>query len=632
MAAMSVNEEIVFRIMLAPDVHLGFADEDSTRFPTILTEADDEDYSFNIAVRDVPRPSELTAINIKPLVFQKGSTQLAIYGLGHQNDTKLHNRFRNNKVNFHDLDKERVNVCLLHQNRVARRREDFIPESLLPADLDLIVWGGEDECNFNLQQRVVQTGRAVTTSLTNVNSCLKHIGILEVKNKQFEAQQFLTRVIESMILGSAAQRTGNDAQPTLPLIHIIVEYNEEDQLFNLTRFGQHFVGRVANPFSLVKINSTRNPGQGTNGPVNMRILSVGGVNEAVMALVDRRDTDALEDCVDFQRLAAVTELQQRTARIGLDYQVNRVRDSMAIEHHVLAMLLDSEQRQQIRRQKELESLRGVSISVADIAGFTAQQLADRAIALGQQRAMVHQPAMVRQAHQPLMVHQPALVRQAHQPLMVQQPALVQHPVIIQQAIMGQAASQHQVMAQQPIMDQAIVQQSAFLQNRTQQFANQNYLLASTSNAHVDTSAGYYRASGTPSSDTDSSTTSSSWVDRLDGVTQYRRSTTYQQPDLDTIAQYQRPSPYGADEIATDLQHRGSTNVLLRDHAGQYLHPTGNTVQQPAGNSAQQPDDDIVYLGFSNEPRNQDQGPRRKRPKLETKTGDSSCQPHYNQHG
>ncbi len=56
------------------------------------------------------------------------------------------------------------NICVLHQNRVARGVKDYIPEDQLPDFMNLIVWGHEHDCRVvpeeapNGQYHITQPG------------------------------------------------------------------------------------------------------------------------------------------------------------------------------------------------------------------------------------------------------------------------------------------------------------------------------------------------------------------------------------------------------------------------------------------------------------------------------------------
>ena len=60
-----------------------------------------------------------TGIAIKPVLLRKGSTRLAMYGVGNIKDQRMHYELRSNRVRmFMPKDKDNwFNILLLHQNR-----------------------------------------------------------------------------------------------------------------------------------------------------------------------------------------------------------------------------------------------------------------------------------------------------------------------------------------------------------------------------------------------------------------------------------------------------------------------------------------------------------------------------------
>jgi double-strand break repair protein MRE11 len=61
-------------------------------------------------------------INIYPILFEKGNTHFALYGLGYIRDERLHATFQERKVRFfrpHDKQDEWFSVFCIHQNRFA---------------------------------------------------------------------------------------------------------------------------------------------------------------------------------------------------------------------------------------------------------------------------------------------------------------------------------------------------------------------------------------------------------------------------------------------------------------------------------------------------------------------------------
>lgn len=111
--------------------------------------------------------SSLENIDIHPLLFRKGETNLAIYGLGSIRDERLHRIFLKNQINLlrpvHQAE-DWFNIFVIHQNRVAHGPKNYIPEQFLHEFLDVVIWGHEHDCRitpeFNTLQKffVIQPG------------------------------------------------------------------------------------------------------------------------------------------------------------------------------------------------------------------------------------------------------------------------------------------------------------------------------------------------------------------------------------------------------------------------------------------------------------------------------------------
>lgn len=65
---------------------------------------------------------DVESIKVSPILLQKGSTRLALYGLGSIRDERLHRSFKRGKVLFVRPPTDEgdwFNVLVLHQNRFA---------------------------------------------------------------------------------------------------------------------------------------------------------------------------------------------------------------------------------------------------------------------------------------------------------------------------------------------------------------------------------------------------------------------------------------------------------------------------------------------------------------------------------
>ena len=94
------------------------------------------------------RQDQVNKIEISPLLLQKGSTKIALYGLGSLRDERLNRMFEQKKVRFlrpeagDDAEEDPFfNIFALHQNRdLGRGSKNFVHESMIPDWMDIVVW------------------------------------------------------------------------------------------------------------------------------------------------------------------------------------------------------------------------------------------------------------------------------------------------------------------------------------------------------------------------------------------------------------------------------------------------------------------------------------------------------------
>ncbi|XP_053176683.1 double-strand break repair protein MRE11 [Scomber japonicus] len=253
-------------------------------------------------------------IEISPILMQKGSTKLALYGLGSIPDERLYRMFVNNQVTMlrpkEDQD-EWFNLFTIHQNRSKHGPTNYIPEQFLDEFLDLVVWGHEHECLIqptrNEQQLfyVTQPGSSVATSLSPGEAAKKHIGLLRVKGRKMNLQKIplktvrqffiqdvvladyqdlftpdtpqVTKKVENfccakvneMLDEAERERLGCPLTPEKPLIRIRVDYSGGFEAFNTSRFSQKFVDRVANPKDIIHFLRRREQKEDIKDEVNI---------------------------------------------------------------------------------------------------------------------------------------------------------------------------------------------------------------------------------------------------------------------------------------------------------------------------------------------------------------------------
>ncbi|KAL5081714.1 hypothetical protein RYX36_010135 [Vicia faba] len=230
-------------------------------------------------------------ITINPILIKKGSTAVALYGLGNIRDERLNRMFQTpHAVQWMRPESHEgcevsdwFNILVLHQNRVKTNPKNAINEHFLPRFLDFIVWGHEHECLVDPQEvpgmgfHISQPGSSVATSLIDGESKPKHVLLLEIKGNQYRPTKIpltsvrpfeyteiilkdipdidsndqnsilehLDKVVEKLLEKSSKQVVLR-AELKLPLIRIKVDYSGF-MTINPQRFGQKYVGKVANP-------------------------------------------------------------------------------------------------------------------------------------------------------------------------------------------------------------------------------------------------------------------------------------------------------------------------------------------------------------------------------------------------
>lgn len=262
------------------------------------------------------RVKQADDIELNPLLFQKGKTKLALYGLGSIRDERLFRSFKEGHVRFNiplESQDDWFNIMCVHQNHSSHSNTAFLPEAVLPDFLNLVIWGHEHECipylvhNSNKGFDVLQPGSSVATSLSDGESKDKFVFIVEIKSNSppdlipFPLTTVRSLIVEDVSLADvpglkphdkenickylvekvneliqkanerAAEKLGitlegNEDSLPLPLIRLRVNYNGPNgsaidyQVENPRRFSNRFVGRVANANNVIQFSKKRHPG------------------------------------------------------------------------------------------------------------------------------------------------------------------------------------------------------------------------------------------------------------------------------------------------------------------------------------------------------------------------------------
>ncbi|XP_043668243.1 double-strand break repair protein MRE11 [Vespula pensylvanica] len=247
----------------------------------------------------------LDKITVEPIILKKGSTYIALYGLGFVNDQRMYRLIKDDKLQLKKVEEfpECFNILVLHQNRVQHAQNDYVPESKLPSFLNLVIWGHEHECRI-MPEAVVgasyfisQPGSSIATSLCQNETVPKHIGLLYVNKLRFKMKklklntvrpfvfdniilynnpeieekrksqfissntniisEYVDKYIEDKLIPKAvAQLTGHPKQPEEPLIRLRLFYNDEQDIFETAGLSQKYCDEVLNPMSMILFRKT----------------------------------------------------------------------------------------------------------------------------------------------------------------------------------------------------------------------------------------------------------------------------------------------------------------------------------------------------------------------------------------
>ncbi|KAG8224890.1 hypothetical protein J437_LFUL004631 [Ladona fulva] len=195
---------------------------------------DDPTVNWNLAALDLLSAAglvnyfgcctNLQKVEVRPLLLRKGSSCLALFGLGSMKDERLSRLLSQSKV---DIFRPKVhaedwfNLMVLHQNHVIRGTSAFsyVPEAALPDFLDLIVWGHEHECipdpvwNPTKEFFVLQPGSSVATSLSEGEAVSKHVFLLRIHGKKFKTEKIKLQTVRPFVYEALALSKFDSLQP-----------------------------------------------------------------------------------------------------------------------------------------------------------------------------------------------------------------------------------------------------------------------------------------------------------------------------------------------------------------------------------------------------------------------------------
>ncbi|GMM31367.1 MRX complex nuclease subunit [Martiniozyma asiatica (nom. inval.)] len=216
-------------------------------------------------------------ITIHPLLFNKGNTNLALYGMGNVKEERLMKTMSNGDLTFLEpAEGDWFSIFALHQNHVHRPGVKVVEEGSLPPFLDFILWGHEHDIRKGVNDIsdsfVLQGGSSVATSLSEGESGDKMIWLLSVRGKDFALESIKLKTVRPFVFSDVslkangvdydqksmlkwlikqvefliakANKKGNGDM--LPLVRMRVDYSGGYDMENTRYFSNRFVGLVAN--------------------------------------------------------------------------------------------------------------------------------------------------------------------------------------------------------------------------------------------------------------------------------------------------------------------------------------------------------------------------------------------------
>ncbi|CAJ0576997.1 unnamed protein product, partial [Mesorhabditis spiculigera] len=348
--------------------------------------------------------TEADNYNVSPILLRKGTTRLALYGMGSQRDDRVARAFQTGTIQFMrpraDAE-EWFNLLVLHQNRakrsMLRSTGAYLPDSYIPSFFDFVLWGHEHECKMAAEYvasssslegdgfYILQPGSTVATSLTKDEALHKHVFILTVRARQFKLEPIPLESVRKMVVDELildkmpakismnpkskredeilimekiklmlleAEKKSRPKQPRPPLVRLKVTYTGEWaklQPPNGRRLGSEFLEtEVANPGEMIMIRRITTAKKQANhaNKGDIRNTQYQGPRTVEAMLSEQYRKEPIED-----RLSVLTDsFMADTLRVCADDE----NDSTAKTKEINALLEQAIHKQKGEVSKKLE--------------------------------------------------------------------------------------------------------------------------------------------------------------------------------------------------------------------------------------------------------------------------------------
>ncbi|KAG6433935.1 hypothetical protein SASPL_105554 [Salvia splendens] len=278
-------------------------------------------------------------ITLYPILIKKGSTSVALYGLGNIRDERLNRMFQTpHAVQWMRPGcqvSEWFSILTLHQNRVKTNPKNAINEHFLPRFLDFVVWGHEHECLVDPKEvpgmgfHITQPGSSVATSLIDGESKPKHVLLLDIKGNQYRETsttfllvcdlkvvlkdepdidsndqnsilEHLDKVVRNLI-ERENQKAVKKQELKLPLVRIKVANPQDILIFSKASKKAHGDGKIDDSERLrpEELNQQNIEALVAESNLKMEILPVNDLDDALHSFINKDDKMAFYSCLKY---------------------------------------------------------------------------------------------------------------------------------------------------------------------------------------------------------------------------------------------------------------------------------------------------------------------------------------------
>ena len=180
------------------------------------------------------------SIALSPLLIRKGSTQVALYGLGHMPDDQLMRSLERQQFAVSrpaEAPDSWFNIMALHQNRAktSAASAGAVQASKLPKCMDLVIWGHERDSNVgsgsdgveevkDVQFQVLQPGSMVAADLVDADVKPKHVALLQILGDNWKLESLPLQTVRPFLLREVVLEQHEEDR----------NLNNEDELFILS--------------------------------------------------------------------------------------------------------------------------------------------------------------------------------------------------------------------------------------------------------------------------------------------------------------------------------------------------------------------------------------------------------------